>query len=422
MSSFTIVHAADIHLDSPLRGLERYQGAPVERVRAATRVAFTRLVDLCIDRQAKLLLLAGDLFDGDWKDYNTGLYFVKQMVRLREAEVRVFSIRGNHDAASQLSKSLRWPGNVHEFSSTKPETVVLDDLGVAIHGQSFADRVVTDDLASGYPQARPHVLNLGVLHTSVSGREGHEPYAPCTLQTLLSKDYDYWALGHVHTREVLHERPWVVFPGNLQGRHIRERGAKGAMLIRVRDGVIEAVDFEALDVMRWRMETVDMFGVSSETQFVDRLAVLFEGLSRLDHGRPIGLRLQLTGACDFHSQVISDSQRWRQEIRALALDLAPDELWLEKIIFNTHSPLNLDSLRLDKGPLGAVLKALDELRGSESQWAELVKAELEDLAKRLPAELKSGPEALLWFQGQPGLGVDELERLLLPLLVSGGQE
>ena len=210
------VHAADIHLDSPLKGLSRYEGAPVAEVRGATRRALENLVDLCLAEGAAFLLLAGDLYDGSWKDYSTGLFFASQMSRLRAGGVRVFMIRGNHDAASKITQSLRWPDNVPELSVRRAETVVVEDLGVAIHGQGFATKAVTDDLAAQYPSRVDGAFNIGLLHTSVTGREGHESYAPCKLETLFGKGYDYWALGHVHQREVLCENPWVVFPGNLQ--------------------------------------------------------------------------------------------------------------------------------------------------------------------------------------------------------------
>src|SRR3989442_11412313 len=106
------VHAADLHVDSPLRGLERYEGAPVDRVRMATRRALENLMQLCLEEEAAFLLLAGDIFDGDWKDYGTGLFFVGQMRRMRAAGIPVYLVRGNHDAASQVTKYLVLPDNV----------------------------------------------------------------------------------------------------------------------------------------------------------------------------------------------------------------------------------------------------------------------------------------------------------------------
>ncbi len=131
------IHAADLHLDSPLRGLDGYEGAPVEEIRGATRKALENLVDLAIAQSVDFLLIAGDIYDGDWRDYNTGLFFLAQMSRLREPGVRVFFIRGNHDASSQITRQLNLPDHVREFSTRKPETITLDDLGVAILGQGF---------------------------------------------------------------------------------------------------------------------------------------------------------------------------------------------------------------------------------------------------------------------------------------------
>ncbi|WP_419619235.1 metallophosphoesterase family protein, partial [Thiolapillus sp.] len=151
------IHAADIHLDSALHGLERYEGAPVDEIRSATRRAFDNLIELAIEEEVAFILLAGDLYDGDWKDYNTGLYFMQHMARLCDAGIRVFIVAGNHDAASQITKHLRLPDNVTLFSTKHPETVVLEDLNVAIIGQGFATRAVTDDLSQAYPQGDPQL-------------------------------------------------------------------------------------------------------------------------------------------------------------------------------------------------------------------------------------------------------------------------
>jgi DNA repair exonuclease SbcCD nuclease subunit len=251
------VHAADLHLDSPLRGLQRYEGAPVDRMRGATRRALENLIALCLEEEVRLLLLAGDLFDGNWKDYSTGLFFAKQMSRLRQAGIPVVLIRGNHDAASQITRSLQLPDNVVELATRRPETRVFEELGIAVHGQGFATRAVSEDLALRYPAAVAGLVNVGLLHTCATGREGHDPYAPCAVETLIAKGYDYWALGHVHRREVLAQDPWIVFAGNLQGRHVKEAGAKGATLVTLAGGRITDVVHRPLDVVRWVICDVD---------------------------------------------------------------------------------------------------------------------------------------------------------------------
>jgi DNA repair exonuclease SbcCD nuclease subunit len=114
------LHAADIHLDSPLTGLERYEGAPVEELRGATRRALENLVELAIERELDFVLIAGDLYDGDWKDHNTGLFFVDRMNRLREAAIPVVIISGNHDAANRMTRSLRRPDTWNCSATSEP--------------------------------------------------------------------------------------------------------------------------------------------------------------------------------------------------------------------------------------------------------------------------------------------------------------
>jgi exonuclease SbcD len=161
------VHAADLHIDSPMKGLAAYPGAPVEAMRGATRQALESLVDLCVEEGAALLVVAGDIYDGNWKDFSTGLYVRAQLARLREEGIEVVLIRGNHDAASVITRNLKLPG-IHALSHAAPESVVLGDVGVVVHGQSFATRAVTENLAACYPDPLTDLLNIGLLHTCLA--------------------------------------------------------------------------------------------------------------------------------------------------------------------------------------------------------------------------------------------------------------
>ncbi|WP_372983186.1 exonuclease SbcCD subunit D [Marinobacter sediminum] len=383
------IHAADIHLDSALHGLERYEGAPVEEIRRATRRAFDNLIELAIDEQVAFVLLVGDLYDGDWKDYNTGLYFVERMGRLRDASIRVFIVAGNHDAASQITKHLRLPDNVTLFSTRKPERVVLDDLGVSICGQGFATRAVTDDISQGYPQGDPQLLNIGLLHTCLDGKPGHEPYAPCTVDGLRSKGYQYWALGHVHKREEVSQDPWIVFPGNIQGRHIREIGPKGCTLVTVDGGEIVEVAHRDLDVMRWSICELDV----SATETVDDIyEQVREGLqSALDaaEGRPVAVRLVLYGACSAHLKLHADRERWIQEYRALATGLGGAGIWLEKVSIKTKPAISTDEVLERDDALSGLLRAIHDMELDSSILDELAD-EMSVLRQKLPAELLAG--------------------------------
>jgi exonuclease SbcD len=414
------IHAADVHLDSPLRGLERYEGAPVDEIRSATRRAFDNLIDLAIEEDVVCVLLAGDLYDGDWKDYNTGLYFIDRMRQLDSAGIQVFIVAGNHDAASQITKQLRLPDNVTLFSTSKPETVVREALGLAVHGQGFARREVTEDLSSAYPQADPHLFNIGLLHTCLDGKPGHEPYAPCTIDGLRSKGYHYWALGHVHNREVISQDPWILFPGNIQGRHARETGPKGCTLVTVTDGEVTAVEHRDLDVLRWTRCVVDVTGSGSLDEIYAQVREALQQVLDDAEERPVAARLVLQGSSPVHSSLHSDSLHWIQEYRALASGLGGAGLWLEKVVLETHQAMALDELLARDDALGGLLRAVHALEMDAAGVEELA-GEVAALRQKLPAELLGGEER--YDPGDPqylsGLMEDIRELLMHRLLTSG---
>lgn len=380
------LHAADIHLDSPRSGLERDETAPVEEIRQAPRRALKNLVQCALDERVDLLLIAGDLYDGDWKDFRTGLFFVEQMARLREATIPVFVIAGNHDAKNRMTKSLSPPDNVRFLSEERPETVVLDDLGVAIHGQGFAQAAVIEDLSALYPAPIRGLFNIGLLHTCATKSGEHERYAPCTLDGLAAKHYQYWALGHIHKREVLATEPHVVFPGNLQGRNIRESGAKGCCLVTVDDRENVAVDFRPLDVFRWERCRIDAAGAEHGDDVVARVE---QGLSELVcecDGRPLAVRVELTGATRAHRELAADPRRWQSEIQAQAAQFGEGQVWIERVERRTSAAADAAALLAD-GPLAELDAYLNELQADDAALAELA-AELTPLQDRLPQELK----------------------------------
>lgn len=331
MVSFHFLHAADIHLDSPLRGLARYEGLPADEVRGATRAAFDNLVQRACDEAVDFVLIAGDLFDGNWKDMGTGLYFVRAMAKLAAADIPVFLLAGNHDAESALTRQLPLPPNVRQFSTRGPQTHVIDHLCVAIHGQSFAHPEVLENLAAAYPAARENHFNIGMLHTALAGHEGHNTYAPCAINDLRAKGYDYWALGHVHDHAVHAEHPHVVFPGNLQGRHIRETGPKGAVLVEVRDHMVCRLDHIPLDVVRWANVEVDCTGLQTRDEADTAIRNALAGRHAQDAGdHPLIVRVTLTGRTRLAGLLLDRQAALREEVRAIAAAIAPD-LWVEKV-------------------------------------------------------------------------------------------
>ncbi|WP_380778828.1 exonuclease SbcCD subunit D [Sphingomonas sp. R86520] len=337
MADFRFVHAADIHLDSPLHGLSRYDGVPADDIRGATRNAFDNLIRFALDEAVDFVLIAGDAFDGDWRDMGTGLYFARAMGRLNEAGIPVYLLAGNHDAASVLTRSVPWPANVHRFATKHAETHVIEALGVAIHGHSFANAAVTDNIALGYPAVVAHHFNIGMLHTSLTGHADHERYAPCSVEDLRARGYDYWALGHVHDYQCVCEDPPVIFPGNLQGRTIRETGPKGAVLVEVQDRTITAMTPIELDVLRWARAEVDC---STATDLEAVQSGIRDALARAHatgDGRPVIARVILHGETALAGTLADRASGLRDDARAHAAAISPD-LWIEKLSVRVTPP------------------------------------------------------------------------------------
>lgn len=344
MSDFRFLHAADIHLDSPLTGLARYEGLPAEGVRNATRAAFDNLIHFACKEAVDFVVIAGDLFDGDWRDMSTGLYFARAMGRLKQAGIPVYLLHGNHDAGSVVTKSLPLPDNVHRFGTRGPQTFRIEALGVALHGWSFAHRAAPDNLVPSYPDADPASFNIGVLHTSLSGHADHERYAPCEIADLKTRGYDYWALGHVHAFERACDDPVVIFPGNVQGRNIRETGAKGAVLVEVQDRSIARVDQIDLDVLRWARVVVDCTGCDTMDAVQDRIGARLSAIRAAEEaGRGLVVRVVLNGETPCADDLADRVAALREDARALASAVA-DDLWIEKVSVHTRLPAEAQAI------------------------------------------------------------------------------
>lgn len=376
MTNFRFLHTADIHLDSPLHGLSRYEGLPDADIRGATRAAFDNLVQRAIDEAVDFVVIAGDVFDGDWKDMGTGLYFARAMGRLDQAGIPVFLLAGNHDAASIITRNVPWPPNVRLFGTKKPQTYRLPSINVAVSGQSFATSAVTDNLALSYPDPVQHHFNIGVLHTALAGRQGHAAYAPCSLDDLRSKRYDYWALGHVHDYELVCEAPHVVFPGNTQGRTIREIGAKGAVLVTVEDLQVTSVERIELDVLRWARIEVDCTDATvGDVPSLMRATLTAQWQGNVG-GFPLVVRLSLVGEAEdvgaFHDRAGS----LRDDARAVASAISPD-LFIEKVVVQVRARPQANDI-----VIGDDLAALIDQSASDPALAALL---AEDLAPFLTA-------------------------------------
>jgi DNA repair exonuclease SbcCD nuclease subunit len=391
MTTFRFLHTANVHLDSPLRGLPRYEGVPVDQVRLATRAALNNLIDCAIENSVAFVVIAGDLFDGEWDDFSTGLYFCGAMRRLNEAGIPVYVAYGNHDADSLQTKRLPLPDNVHAFGPKVPQSFVHEATGTVLHGQSYKSRDPGGDLSAAYPAAVPGRLNVGVLHTALDGgRPPHAPYSPCSPAQLAAKGYDYWALGHVHAHEVISETPFIVFPGNLQGRNIRECGPKGAVLVTVENAAIRGVEFTPFDTVRWSHVEVDVEPCSdlSAVEACTRQGLAAAYREQAD-GRALVARVTLKGHTLLHGDLAQRLGVWREEVRALAATVS-DQLWIEKVHLATEPAGTTTGETAEDDDIAGLL---DHGVG-DAELAEVLAADFAQLFGRIPPDLAEENELL----------------------------
>jgi predicted phosphodiesterase len=380
MTAFRFIHAADLHLGSPFQGLALKDAALADLFIEASRHAFTALIDVAIERQVDFFLVAGDVYDGDWKDNKIGLFFNREVARLERAGIPVFLLKGNHDAESVITKTITLPKNVSEFPVNKPGTFQLDHLKVALHGQGFAERSANENLSLAYPPAEPGWFNIGVLHTSLTGREPHAVYAPCSVEDLRSRGYDYWALGHVHDFEIVAQEPLIVFPGNLQGRSIREQGAKGAVLVTVEDGQA-SVERIITDIARFAELAIAVEPDDGVPAILRRVETGLETLVEAMEGRPLALRIRLTGESRFRAELIARGDDFRDEVQA-ACHRSHEDIWLEKLEMRVEAMVAASASSSQPDALG--LDGLIPMHDFPPALVEEANARIAEIVARLP--------------------------------------
>lgn len=414
------IHTADIHLDSPLRGLSSYPDAPADRLRTATRDAFHNLVSRAIDEQVDFIVIAGDVYDGDWKDFNTGLFFVRQMGRLRQAGIPVYLLYGNHDAESEMTRGLELPDNVHVFSSRKAETFRMDDKKVALHGRSFKVAATTENLLPGYPEPVAGWLNLGVLHTALEGNAEHAKYAPCSVAELQAKGYQYWALGHVHEHWIQRGDTTIAYPGNLQGRHIRELGARGALLVTAEDGEITDVDRLEVDVLRWHVLEIDISTVADLRSAVRQVGLAMEQtLEATPADLPLAVRVVFKGRSAAHAELVVDEGQLRQEVIAQAVALDADRIWVEKVRVLSEAPATVQSTAEEdaQGAL-AELEKLALSAHDDPDFVRSLQADWQVLLEKIPHDVLQGAPDLSALRQAPLAQVSDRIRQATALLMA----
>lgn len=383
---FRFIHTADLHLDAPLKAIALRDPDLAHQVGVASRTAFSRVIDLCIEKSVAFLLIAGDLWDGTYSSTKTPRFLKQELLRLQGAGIRCFVIRGNHDALARQTGELELPQNTHLFGA-RAATVELEagDQQIAIHGLSFRDPHAPESLLPRYPAPKSGVFNIGMMHTSLNGSPGHDNYAPCSLAELEAHGYDYWALGHIHRRAEYPGRATIVMPGIPQARDIGEAGATSVTLVSVAEDHSVTLEQHIVACLRFERVMLDCTGISDWT---DLLAALEHVIRRTGEAKRteehLVIRPQLHGATPLAWRIARDTDRLTEEARAFA---APAGLWIDKLELRVVGAGDESATAGTHLPTDLVRTVLTELP-QDPALARALQAAAQELLRDLPAELR----------------------------------
>lgn len=366
MKPFSFVHSADLHLGSPIKGVGNHMPEALDALRSVTYDAFDALITFCLEREVAFLLVAGDVVDDADHALRAQLAFRDGMVRLGEKNIHAFVVHGNHDPATAWSTRILWPENLHLFGTedTQTMTVPVDNIPAAsICGISFAQKNEQRPLIDKFHAAHPGLFRIGLLHTSCGHHPDHKAYAPCTPGQLREAGYHYWALGHVHERAVLSEAPYIVYPGNIQGLHIRETGPRGCYLVNVNETHQVEMTFHALDRVRWVTIQVDTTSIDTLDALEQAIFWQLEDASGAADGRCVIARIILVGRSPLYSTLRKDETAGvlLERTREAGMGKTP-AVWAQDMRVNCFPPVDLSRRRQVNDFLGQVLREAESLR------------------------------------------------------------
>jgi DNA repair exonuclease SbcCD nuclease subunit len=376
---FSFIHTADLHLDSPFKGISEVSEEISLELADATFKSFNRIIDLCIEKQVDFILIAGDIYDGADRSLRAQLRFRDGLKRLSDAGIKAYIVHGNHDPLDGWSANLEWPENVHIFNGKSVEEVSFEKDGeeiAQIYGISFHNREMKANLTNKFPtisQTKKALFTIGMLHCNVGTNTGHEPYAPCTLHDLITRNFDYWALGHVHKKAIVNDdNPLVIYPGNPQGLHPKETGARGCFLVNVDESGEPTAEFIEVDSIRWFVEALSIDSLCTEQELISQIHNCIEKIWKEAEGRSSVCRIILTGRSVLHSSIAR-----KGVLDDILKDIREDEeggkqfVWIESIEDNTNPEIDRKSLLEREDFIGDLVKLFEEFSHDETKIAEL---------------------------------------------------
>lgn len=371
------LHLADVHLDTAFEGRS---AALRDHLRDALRTAFERAVDCAIDEDVHAVLLAGDLFDDDRLSVATEAFLVDQVQRLDDAGIDTVYVTGNHDPGGSGFRAAKidWPDRFHYVDDRSPTTIEVTGPDgtprATVVAAGHVDAHEDTNLAARFPEAEGPGPTIGLLHahvTSASQVAAHDRYAPCTSEDLRAPGYDYWALGHIHTRQQVDEQANAWYPGNLQGRSPRETGARGGLLVKLDDGAAPDVEFRPFAPTRWDALVLDdLDDVKTVQALAQRAQSAYRETAEADASGSATatdwlLRVVLRGPCPLADELASPDQvQELEQVMSERLSLGSGQTVQDVEVRTRHlvPPVNPDEYRDETHLAGEVLALLERAR------------------------------------------------------------
>ena len=372
MTAFRFIHCSDLHIDSPFKGLASQVPALTERLRESTFRSFHNIVKLAVEEKVDAVLIAGDIFDGADRSLQAQLKFRRGLLELSEKGIPSFIVHGNHDPSNSWSHTLDWPESTTIFPGNKVESFPVTREGKTlawVYGISYPQKEVNENLALKFKKDQKQGFAVGLLHANVGQQPGHDNYAPCSLQDLISSDFDYWALGHVHEFKILRENnPCIVYSGNTQSRHLKETGPKGCCLVTLSSDAPANIRFVATDVVSYRSAKVDVSGASSINEVLLAIQSLVEELAKESLTREgLVARLVLTGRTAVHNELQNPgaTKALAEDIHAFFEGHSP---WvLVDLSTQTAGTYDIDSLKDGKDFVADLLNLCEDNKNEQLQ-------------------------------------------------------
>ncbi|EAD8960021.1 exonuclease SbcCD subunit D [Listeria monocytogenes] len=285
MKEIQFLHMADLHLDSPFIGLSTLPQPLFSAIQESTFQSLERITTVAIKEAVDFVLIAGDIYDSEDQSVRAQARFAKEMKRLEAANIPVFMIHGNHDFLEKHKEKLALPSNVHVFSEQVEVMSHKTATGVSvnIYGFSYNERHIRSSRVGEYKIQGDADFHIALLHGSeVSSSEEHDVYAPFRVQEISRKGFDYWALGHIHKRQLLAESPSIYYPGNIQGRNRKESGEKGASIVTLSEAST-TIDFIGTSPIIWEEAVITLPENSEINAFYRETTKLLESYQGRSH-------------------------------------------------------------------------------------------------------------------------------------------